>query len=114
MAELHIPLSFRYLSPEKKESICNGCGSKGGVDVFDTMWGLSVTEACNIHDYMWHVSSTVKGLEESNELFWFNMKVLIKRGSWWLRGLRYARAHKYYLAVKWFGTSAYAKERDLT
>ena len=113
MIELVIPHRYPLLTIKDREKICNGCGSKGGIDVPDTMYFLSVTEACDIHDFMWHEAKALEDLEYANEVFHSNMKIIIKRGSWWLRGLRYSRAHKYYLAVKYVGTSAYTKERNL-
>ena len=111
--KLYAPTEYWELSPSAKAKICNGCGAKGGIDVPDTMYGLSVTRSCNIHDYMWYVATTLKELKEANKMFFKNMKAEIREGSWWLRGVRYARAHKYYLAVKYFGTKGYAKERGL-
>ena len=114
MTDLYIPLGYHKLTPEAKKVICNGCGAKGGIDFPDSMWGQSMTVACDIHDYMWYASSSSYDVRLANEYFWYNMKVIVKQGSWWLRGLRYARAHKYYLAVKWFGTSDYIERRGFT
>ncbi len=36
--------------------ICNGCGGKGMPDLVpDCILGADVTEACNIHDYEYHL-----------------------------------------------------------
>ena len=52
--ELYKPESYKRAQASEIDNVCNGCGSKGlgGWLVPDTLYGLSVTEACNIHDWM--------------------------------------------------------------
>jgi hypothetical protein len=95
---------FRMFEAEKR-LVCNGAGSKGwGWLVPDTMWGLSVTEAANIHDYMywWRL-----GRKESDKLFYKNMLSIINNKGGFLRYPRRLRAYTYYKAVRVFGAAAY-------
>lgn len=108
---MFIPYGFHEMRPQAKAKICNGCGSKGGIDVPDTMYGLSVTKSCDIHDFMWYYAKSIDDLHEANDIFYDNMKSEIKNGSWWFRGVRYIRAHTYYRAVSLIGTESYARER---
>lgn len=89
---------------------CNGCGAANGLSRFfvpNTLYGLSVKEACDIHDYCYAVGTTGASKEAADEMFLVNMLTLIQEGSCWLRWLRERRAFKYYYAVKLFGYSAF-------
>jgi len=105
---LAAPPGYWRLTPEEKEKICNGCGAKSALVDFvpDTIWGLDISEACNIHDYCWHVAEpTWQAFHDANRLFLDNMLRLINRLTrWsWMRWLRRKRALKYYQAVEEFG-----------
>lgn len=104
---LTAPEEWWDLTEIQRKDICNGCGAKGGVDyVPDTMYGLSVKEACDIHDFCYHI-----GMDrwEADIMFYSNMRKLINRGSRWLRWLRNRRAYTYFKAVRIFGKKAYDK-----
>ena len=112
MAILYKPVGYERLSKAAKAKICNGCGSKGfgGWLVPDTLWGLSMTEVCNIHDYMYSTGKTIQAKEKADRSMLNNMiRVIEQDGSqfWPLVKLRKARAYNYYLAVKNFGGSAF-------
>jgi hypothetical protein len=91
--------------------IGNGCGTEGlnGKLVPDTVWGLSITEACNIHDFMYVVGETIQDKEEADRVFLNNMLRIIEgRTKWrWLSVLRGRRALTYYQAVHCFGGPAF-------
>jgi len=106
--KLFAPEGYWKLTPEEKEKIVNGAGPKGyGWLVPDTIWGLSITEAANIHDFCYAVGTTIDDKIEADRIFMNNMVRLISAGKWWLKGLRMRRARKYYLAVKHFGGPAF-------
>ena len=49
--ELRSSEGYQKLTPDMKARICNGCGAKGMFDFIpDTMYGMKICEACNIHD----------------------------------------------------------------
>lgn len=102
---LRAPKSYLEASPKIKSTICNGCGPKGwkaGL-VPETIYGLNISEACNIHDWMYYKAETEVDRLEADLIFLTNMLRKIQSGSWWLRFLRRRRALTYYSAVREFG-----------
>ena len=64
MLKLFEPSGYTALSADEKSEICNGCGSKGlGWLVPNTIYGLNITDCCNIHDYMYSQGATLKDKE---------------------------------------------------
>lgn len=108
---LFAPPQYWNMGEPERAKRCNGCGTKGwkGEFIPDTMYGLSVKEACNIHDVMYIFGRTDKAKVEADRVFLINMNRLINDGSkfFLLRMLRRSRARKYYLAVKYFGGPAF-------
>ena len=103
---------LRIDDPAKFHSIVNGCGAGSALIDFvpDTVWGLSVKEACNIHDYSWsECPATQDEFFRWNDIFLNNMcRIIDHYTSWpWLRKLRKLRAKKYYKAVETFGASVF-------
>jgi len=112
---LYAPKSFLEAHDIVKAEICNGAGPKGyGWIVFDTMYGLSVTEAADIHDWMYYMGVDITDKEEADRVFLNNMNRIIEtKTKWkWLRWLRKERAAKYYYAVKWFGGPAFWENKE--
>jgi hypothetical protein len=106
MPKLYAPEEFWSLSDVARADICNGCGAKGTAWLIpDTMYGLNVSPACDIHDYMYMVGHTEADREEADRVFLNNMLRIINAGSgWgWVKALRRGRAKNYYRAVRWFG-----------
>lgn len=115
MTQLYAPVGYQRLLPEEKADICNGCGAKFGVSkwlVPNRMWGLNVKEACNIHDYMYHIGSTLEDKAEADRVFLNNAIRLINDASPWLAGFRRRRALKYYEAVHLVGGAAFWKGKN--
>jgi len=110
-AELWAPKSFWAAKPFVRDSVCNGCGTKGlgGLLVPDTLYGLSVTAACNIHDWMYHHGQVIADKEEADRAFLNNMIRIIEAHTKYgfIKFLRRRRAYKYYLSVKLFGGPAF-------
>jgi len=107
---LTAPGEYWKLSEEEKSKICNGAGPRNfGWAVPDTLYGLSITEAADIHDFMYHIGTTRSYKEAADNTFLDNMvRIIEKETKWnWLKKLRCMRARKYYLAVKELGGPAF-------
>jgi len=109
--ELFAPQSYIEASPEVRAAVANGCGAAGWkLDIVpDTIWGLEVTEACNIHDWMYAEGETIHDKMTADRTLLNNLLRLIEAETrWgWLRWLRRKRALKYYQAVAEFGGPAF-------
>jgi hypothetical protein len=111
---LWAPLQYWELPHNIKEYICNACGPKSKFDLIpDTIWFLDISKACDIHDYMYYISSAnIEDKKTADRIFLINMNELIERNTKKyinifklkfknpLYFLRKARALNYYLAVK--------------
>lgn len=99
---LAIP-SFFYTDKETLNRVCNGCGTRGigGWLVPDKMWGLKVTTACNIHDWMYSKCETPEDEDYSDFIFRENLRRVIKARTKnpILRWLRLRRADLYFICV---------------
>jgi len=108
---LFAPQSYRDAHPDLKKKHCNGCGPKSAlIDVVpDTAWGLDISEACNIHDWMYAHGKTIADKQEADRTFLNNMIRLIHNAGGWsvLKMLRRRRALTYYWAVDRFGGPAF-------
>jgi len=109
---LFAPPSYWTCTEAMRREIVSGCGPGKGWKanlVPETLWGLSVHEACDIHDWMYHLGETIEDKKEADRVFLNNMiRIIDVRTKWnWLRRLRLRRAKTYYLAVCWFGGPAF-------
>lgn len=106
MNNLFIPSGYLELTFLQKKQICNGMGAKDSALsalIPNTMYGLDVTEAGNIHDYMYYVGHTIQDKQEADRIFLNNLLRIINNYGGWLAFLRRRRALKYYEAVLYFG-----------
>lgn len=104
-AIVRAPVSFIEATEEERSRVCNGMGAKGlGWMVPDTMYGLNVTAAGDIHDWTYEYPG-LKSRESLDLLFYHNMLDIIKQhdGWRWVQWMRRRRALKYYKAVQVFG-----------
>ncbi|MBU1169705.1 MAG: phospholipase [Proteobacteria bacterium] len=108
-AYLYAPVDYVNLDPVKRSKIVNGCGSAQARFDFvpDHIWGLRVTDACNIHDYMYSAGRSIEDKEIADRVFLNNLIRLINAKGGALKPLRRIRAKAYYNAVKYFGGSAF-------
>lgn len=107
---LWAPPAYWELDPIEKEDICNGVGPRGfGFLIPDTIWGLSVTEAADIHDYMYEIGEYDMDKIDADDVFLNNMvRIIEKQTKWnWLKKLRCRRARVMYHAVTHFGGPAF-------
>ncbi len=117
--ELIAPESYRRATEQERRRICNGCGTKGlgGWLVPDTLYGLSIEEACDIHDWMYHEGRTEVDKRRADQIFLENMLRIVEAQDYpwwlvWLRWLRRYRAMSYYQAVRDFGDTAFWKGKE--
>lgn len=96
--KLWMPDTYKKASAELKKRVCNGCGPAGliGKLVPEKILGIDISEACNIHDWMYN-----EGVDKQKADIYFlaNMVLLCYRGNKWLMWLRAPLAVKYFLAV---------------
>ena len=106
--KLYAPQSYRDATAHERATVCNGAGPAGkGWMVPDTIYGLSVTEPANIHDWMYELGHTLEHKDEADRVFLNNMLRVIADAGGWLAGLRRKRARKYYWAVANYGGPAF-------
>jgi len=123
---LYAPASFWQSSPTERAEYCNGCGTKGwkGDLVPETIWGVKITIACHIHDWMYQFGLSEKDKRKADMAFLNNMLRLISNNEhWsnnpWFNWFRRYRAMTYYNAVRDFGGPAFwygknARENEKT
>lgn len=124
---LFAPPEYWKLTLKEHKEICNGAGPKGyGPLVPDTIWGLNITQAANIHDYMYHTGKTIKDKEEADRVFLNNMNRIIQESikkkldlnffqALWLKQLawlRFQRVSKYFSAVCLYGGPSFWKGKN--
>jgi len=118
--KLFAPMAYWNTSRVARAEICNGCGpgKLGDFLVPDTLWGLCVTPACNIHDWMYAMGETIEDKKVADRTFLNNLLRIVDANTrfWPLRKLRRLRAYTYYRAVKYGGGPAYwaGKNPDTT
>ena len=111
--KLIAPSEYWELTPEQRKTLCNGCGPKLPIISWlipETCWFCNITEACNIHDFMYHIGETKQDKEDADKTFLINMYRVIdsSTSNKWLKKLRKVRARTYYRAVRDFGGKAFA------
>ena len=110
MFDLYEPISYMDASKEQRYMVCNGCGAANAKFDFvpDTIYGLCITPACNIHDWMYYAADPdIIFKREADRVFFNNMLRIIEDKGGFLKTARRRRALKYYLAVKYFGGPAF-------
>lgn len=107
--KLYAPESYWEASEEVRRRVLNGCGTSGWKEslVPETVYGLSVHSACDIHDWMYVSGSTLADKEEADRVFLNNMLRIVAEKGGWLYKLRRLRVHTYYEAVEHFGGPAF-------
>ena len=98
--------SYLSATSRQRKNVCNGCGPHGwlGQLVPDTIWGLNISEACNIHDWDYHIGVD---RELADDEFRENLHRLIDRGNPILAYIRRPRVEVYYQMVRRFGGAFY-------
>lgn len=103
--------SYREASSLAIAEICNGCGTKGfgGWIVPDTLWGLDIHPACEIHDWDYFMGETDEDKRAADRILLNNMLRIIhaKTKNPILKALRIHRAQVYYHIVRLLGGLAF-------
>lgn len=110
---VRVPESFLWADREEIARVCNGMGPKGrGLLVPDTMYGLDLGAAGDVHDWMYAFpeNMTRRGCDD---IFLENMNSIISqhKGWGWVQWLRRRRALKYYHAVRFGGAKHFNQRR---
>jgi len=110
--------NFPKASNSQKAEVCNGAGPGkiGGLLVPDTIWGLCITEAANIHDWCYLWGETSEDRKLADNVFHENMiRMIDGTKSWrWLKRLRRNRAWIYYMAVHKFGKAFFYDKKGVS
>ena len=95
------PPLFWLLSPADLHVVSNGAGPWGwGWAVPDSMWGLNITLAADVHDYMYSLPGSK---DETDTVFYKNLLAIIEHRGGRLAFARRGWAWMYYQAVKHLG-----------
>ena len=89
---------------------CNGCGSGWNAKIVpDTIYGMSITDVCCIHDFGYEVGKTIEDKESADRAFLNNLlrKIDANPHWWYPKRLARIRAKEYYEFVKYFGGTAF-------
>jgi hypothetical protein len=109
--KLRAPESYWEASEEVRALVVNGCGPSGWKEkiVPDTIYGLNVKDACEIHDWEYEAGETLRDkiLADINLLVNLIIIIINHTKKKWLIALRCLRAMKYFIAVLIFGRSAF-------
>jgi hypothetical protein len=107
---------FKAEHPDIFDSFGCGPGGIGDFLVPDTIYGLSIKPACQVHDwdYRFGEGHSEEERKKADKRFLTNMFLIIDDhgGNFIIMALRRRRAKEYYLAVRWFGAAAYFEERS--
>jgi hypothetical protein len=101
---------YMELPDDERFIICNGCGAANSKFDFvpDSIYFLSIREACYRHDYAYHIGETEMDRLAADRQFLNNMFTIIEQQSnFIMRPLRRRRALKYYEAVRELGRAAF-------
>jgi len=105
--KLYAPQEYFSLTKEAKEEICNGCGPKGIWKFFikNILKLICGKEACNIHDYMYHVGENLEDKKQSDRVFLNNLIRIIDSTTKYrfMLGFKFKIAKMAYKFVKDFG-----------
>ena len=107
---------FKERFPDEFKSYGCGPGGIGDFLVPDTVYGLSIKEACRIHDWGYRHCKWASEEDRArhDRIFLNNMLRIIdaKTNLYILRQLRAYRCYAYYIAVRKFGARSYWCERN--
>jgi hypothetical protein len=116
-ALLYAPAAYwRLTRAGRAELQLNGCGPSGWKNrlVPEHLLWVSITAACDIHDYMYITGRTEADREESDRVFLNNMLRIVEGESstWLTRDLRRRLALRYYATVRDLGGPYFWQEKN--
>jgi hypothetical protein len=101
--KLQAPDSYWKLTDEQKDKLLNQCGPDGPLNkvIPDHLLGLSISESCNIHDYMFGEAIGQQEAKLADKVFLRNMKTQVEsKNDRFLTTMRRFLAYLYYVAVR--------------
>ena len=100
---------MRRDDPQRLKEICNGCGTAGwkGRLVPDSVCGVSITNECNVHDFMYEFGVDDTDKKKADRCFLNNMVRKVKSVGGFLLWPRLLLVRGYYNTVKYFGGDAF-------
>ena len=102
--ELDAPEEYWKLTQKEREEIVNECGPGGFINkiIPDHLLGLDISDACNIHDFMFVKAKGQEERKEADKIFLNNVDKKIVQGSKTFLGrvLRKGLARIYYFTVR--------------
>lgn len=113
---LDAPDWYWKLSQDAISDIANGCGPKHyGHLVPDTVWGMSVRPACQIHDCEYHFGNTEQDRTDADERFGNNLALMVEHYTHnrFLKWLRLFRVETYVYQVKESGGKAFWEGKNV-
>lgn len=116
-AALYAPEEYWRLTRCDREALTNGCGTKGlvGILVPDSLLGLDISAACDIHDYMYFAGYGIAGKETADRTFLNNVLRIIaveSTAGTLVITIRRWLAMRYYKAVRDFGGPAFWEDKN--
>jgi len=85
--------------------VSNGCGPECWKHDLgqNQPLGIDLSPACDIHDWMYFEGSTERDRVAADDLFWVNLKTLIRESGGWLKPYRWVVGWLYWRAVAQVG-----------
>ena len=109
---LRAPLDYYEASKEERDEIINRCGPDGFLNKFipDHLFGLSIAEVCNIHDWEFSKAQSQDVLKKADLNFKNNLMVIVRNytKNVFLKSIRQAAAKIYFWVVR-----AYSKHHKI-
>ncbi len=114
--KLYAPSSYWKYSKEALEELVNGCGPRGwkGRYIPDSLIGVSIKEACNIHDFMYAFGEKEEDREQADRVLLNNMMRTVEAcsGNWFSRWIRRKLALHYYGVVRDMGGTYFWHDKN--
>ena len=110
--KLHCPDSYLKADPDEIKRIVNGCGPGGWKLDFipDTIHGHDVTEACNIHDWRYHLGGTALDRFDADLELLTNLIILCCDSNGCVDTRDILRCNEYFFAVHKLGGRYFGKD----
>ena len=112
---LYAPADYWCLSDAARAEICDGCGPNFLAEFIpDKLLGLDISDACDIHDYMYAVGRSEEDRHIADRVFLNNMLRIINHDSKEvLKPARRVMALTYYYIVRSFGAPWFWRGKNL-
>jgi len=112
--DMGLKYSFEFVNESQAslKRIWNGIGADGHFYnwlIPNTVYGLDISASSLPHDHDYYIGGNDETRSIADSRMLDNMYTLIENNSvWFLKGLRRARAYKYYMAVRFLGAVAFS------